>query len=112
VVVLSDDERELLERWARRPKSSQALALRCRIVLAAAEDRSNTEIATELGCSTATVSKWRSRFARRRLDGLDDEPQPGKPRTVSDDDVDRVITKTLEEAPTRNSQDLWIGLVR
>lgn len=99
-VVLSDEEREVLERWARRPKSAQALALRCRIVLAAAEDHSNIEIAAELHCSTATVSKWRNRFAQRRIDGLHDEPRPGKPRTISDADVERVITTTLEEAPT------------
>jgi transposase len=98
-VVLSDGEREVLERWARRPKSSQALAFRCRIVLAAAEGRSSKEIAAELGCNDSTVGRWRGRFARRRFDGLHDEPRPGKPRTVSDEDVERVIVKTLEEQP-------------
>ena len=89
----------MLERWARRPKSAQALAFRCRIVLAAAEGRSSTEIAAELGCTGSTVGKWRGRFARRGLDGLHDEPRPGKPRTISDEDVERVIVKTLEEQP-------------
>jgi len=98
-VVLSDEEREVLERWARRPKSSQALAFRCRIVLAAAEGRSSSEIAAQLGCTGSTVGKWRGRFARRGLDGLHDEPRPGKPRSISDDDVERVIVKTLEEQP-------------
>ena len=98
-VMLSDEERETLERWARRPKSAQALALRCRIVLAAAEDETNTEIAAGLGCSSSTVGKWRSRFAEHRLDGLHDEPRPGKPRAISDRDVERVIVKTLEETP-------------
>ena len=98
-VMLSADERETLERWARRPTSAQALALRCRIVLAAADGRANGEIATRLGCHPTTVGKWRRRFAERRLDGLHDEPRPGKPRTISDADVERVITKTLEEAP-------------
>ena len=98
-VVLSGEERETLERWARRPKSAQALALRCRIVLAAAEGESSTEIAAGLGCSSSTVGKWRSRFAERRLDGLHDEPRPGKPRAISDHDVERVIVKTLEETP-------------
>ncbi len=98
-VVLNDEERETLERWARRPKSSQALAFRCRVVLAAAEGRSSTEIAAELGCNLSTVGKWRGRFARRGLDGLHDEPRPGKPRTISDEDVERVIVKTLEEQP-------------
>jgi len=98
-VVLSGEERETLERWARRPKSAQALALRCRIVLAAATGETNREIAARLGCNPSTVGKWRSRFAARRLDGLHDEPRPGKPRTISDRDVERVIVKTLEETP-------------
>jgi transposase len=99
VVVLSDDERETLERWARRPKSAQALALRCRIVLACAQGGSNTEIGERLGVTRGTVAKWRTRFIDKRLDGLYDEPRPGAPRTVSDDDVERVIVKTLEETP-------------
>jgi transposase len=99
-VVLADEERDALERWARRPKSSQALALRCRIVLAAAEGKSNLEIAAELGCNRLTVGRWRCRFAERRLDGLHDEPRPGKPRSITDADVERVIVKTLEEQPT------------
>jgi transposase len=98
-VVLSDEERETLERWARRPKSSQALAFRCRVVLAAAEGRSSTEIAAELGCTGSPVGRWRGRFARRGLDGLHDEPRPGKPRSISDEQVERVIVKTLEEQP-------------
>jgi transposase len=98
-VVLDGEQRETLERWARRPKSAQALALRCRIVLAAAEGRSSTEIAARLGCHTSTVGKWRGRFACRGLDGLHDEPRPGKPRSISDEDVERVIVKTLEEQP-------------
>src|SRR5712691_8052622 len=98
-VVLSSEERETLERWARRPKSSQALAFRCRIVLAAAEGRSSTEIAAELGTTGTTVGKWRGRFARRGLDGLHDEPRPGRPRSIGDDAIERVIVKTLEERP-------------
>jgi transposase len=86
-VVLGVEERETLERWARRPKSSQALAFRCRIVLAAGEGRLSSEIAAELGCNANTVSKWRGRFARRGIDGLHDEPRPGKPRSISDEDV-------------------------
>ena len=98
-VVLADEQRETLERWARRQKSSQALALRCRIVLGAAAGETNKSIAASLGCSEATVSKWRRRFAGRGLDGLCDEPRPGAPRTVSDDKVQEVIVKTLESAP-------------
>jgi transposase len=98
-VVLSDEEREVLERWARRPKSAQALALRCRIVLAAAAGEQSKEIAARLGCNKATVGRWRGRFAERGLDGLHDEPRPGKPRSVADADVERVIVTTLEQQP-------------
>jgi transposase len=99
VIVLGGAEREVLERWARRPRSSQALAFRCRVVLAAADGRSSVEIADELGCNASTVGKWRVRFAERGIDGLHDEPRPGKPRTISDEQVERVIVKTLEEQP-------------
>ena len=98
-IVLDGEERATLERWARRPKSSQALALRCRIVLGAAEGRTNNEIAAELRCHPATVSKWRRRFAERRLDGLCDDPRPGPPRTIDDATVEEVIVLTLESAP-------------
>ena len=98
-VVLTAEDRETLERWARRPKSSQALALRCRIVLAAADGENTIDIADRLGCGRGTVSKWRGRFAEHGLDGLHDDPRPGKPRTITDDDVERVIVKTLEETP-------------
>jgi transposase len=98
-LVLSDDERDTLERWARRHTSSQALALRCRIVLACSEGRSNSEVADHLGVNRKTVGKWRARFVEGRLDGLHDEPRPGGPRTISDEDVERVIVKTLEETP-------------
>ena len=98
-VVLTGAERETLERWARRPKSSQALALRCRIVLGAAGGETNKSMAARLGCSEATVSKWRRRFALRRLDGLADDPRPGPPRTITDEMVEEVIVRTLETAP-------------
>ena len=98
--MLTDEEREVLERWARRPTTAQAPALRARIVLAAAGGERSIDIAGRLGCTDSTVGKWRVRFAERGLDGLHDEPRPGKPRTISDDDVERVIVKTLEEQPT------------
>src|SRR2546428_9845632 len=96
-VVLSGEERVVLERWARRPTSWQGWAFRGRVVLAAAEGRWSTEIAAGLGCNPSTVGRWRGRFARRGIDGLHDEPRPGKPRLISDEDVERVLVKTLEE---------------
>jgi len=99
MVVLSADERETLERWARRPNSAQALAMRCRIVLACADGLTSTAVADELGLALSTVRKWRKRFVETRLDGLHDEPRPGAPRSIGDDDVERVIVKTLEETP-------------
>jgi transposase len=98
-IALSDGERESLERWARRHSSSQALALRCRIVLACAAGATNREVAAELGVHPVTVSKWRLRFAADRLDGLLDAPRPGAARTVGDDVVEAVLIDTLETAP-------------
>ncbi len=88
-----------MQAWARRRKSAQALAQRSRIVLAAASGRSNTEIAAELGITRGMAAKWRSRFAEYRLDGLVDEPRPGRPRTISDAKVEEVIVRTLETTP-------------
>jgi transposase len=96
---LPDSDRVVLERWARRQKSANSLAMRARIVLASARGRSNTEVAAQLGLSQPTVGKWRARYARQGVDGLLDEPRPGAPRTVSDEEVDRVITLTLETTP-------------
>src|SRR3954463_7809944 len=99
VVVLSDEEREQLERWTRRRSSAQALALRARIVLLAADGLTNTQIAERLRLSRPPVTKWRNRFVEHRLDGLSDEPRPGRPRTIGDDKVEEVIVKTLEATP-------------
>ena len=98
-IELSEDERAQLEAWTRRRLSAQALARRSRIVLAAAEGLRNTEIAERLGVSRNMAATWRSRFAEQRLDGLTDEPRPGRPRTISDEQVDLVITTTLESTP-------------
>jgi transposase len=103
-LVLTDEERATLERWARRPKSAQALALRCRIVLACSEGLSNLDVAAKTGVNKATVSKWRGRFIAKRLEGLSDEPRPGAVRTVTDDLVEAVIVKTLEEMPVNATQ--------
>jgi transposase len=98
-VTLSAEERQVLEGWARRGKTSQALALRSKIVLACAEGTPNTQVAADLGISRTTAVKWRSRFLQDRLEGLSDEPRPGAPRKITDENVERVITATLEQAP-------------
>jgi transposase len=98
-ITLSEDERAQLERWARRAKSAQALALRSRIVLGCADGENNTRLARRLAVSVPTVRKWRGRFASDRLDGLVDEPRPGRPRTVSDERVEEVVVKALESVP-------------
>ena len=98
-LILSDDESQTLKTWAGRPKSTQRLATRARIVLACAEGLDNKAVAARLGVCSATVGTWRRRFVERRLEGLADEPRPGAPRTISDADVERVVTKTLETKP-------------
>lgn len=98
-LVLTVRERETLERWSRRPKTAQALAQRARLVLACAEGRSNTAVAAALRVSKPTVGKWRARFVVQRVDGLLDEPRPGAPRRITDADVERVLTRTLESTP-------------
>jgi transposase len=98
-IELSDEERDTLRRWARRHKSSQALALRSRIVLACAEGQTNTAIAADLACNKVTVAKWRHRFAADRLEGLGDAPRPGAARRIGDDVVEAIVVETLETAP-------------
>ena len=99
-LILTTEERKTLQGWAQRRKTAQALALRARIVLACAESTSNTEVAAALRLCKQTVGKWRGRFVAQRLDGLLDEPRPGAPRQISDREVERVITLTLETTPT------------
>jgi transposase len=96
---LADDERETLKQWARRPKTSQALAQRARIILACAAGETNTTVAERLRVTKQTIGKWRSRFLNKGLDGLLDEPRPGTPRRLSDAEVERVLTMTLESRP-------------
>jgi transposase len=98
-IELSDSEREQLESWSRRWTSAHALAQRSRIVLLTAEGLRTGEIASRMGVHRNTVAKWRGRFEAERLDGLVDEPRPGQPRTITDAQVEQVITRTLETKP-------------
>lgn len=98
-LVVTDEERLTLERWARRPTTAQALARRARIVLASAAGKPILHIAKAEHVTWATARRWRARFLRLRLDGLLDEPRPGAPRQIHDVDVERVLTATLESTP-------------
>ncbi|QDT14611.1 IS630 family transposase [Alienimonas californiensis] len=102
---ITAEERAALERWARRPKTAQALALRSRIVLACSDSgrtgrrQTDVAVAKDLGVTNTTVHKWRTRFEVDRLDGLSDEPRCGAPRRITDEQVEAVVTRTLESTP-------------
>jgi len=96
---LTIEESETLEHWIRRAKTGQALAQRCRMIIGCAAGNSNTMVAAEMGFCPQTIGKWRTRFIEQRLDGLLDEPRPGAPRKITDADVERAITMTLETIP-------------
>ena len=98
-LVVSDEDRATLIRWTARQKTSQSLALRARIVLESCTGVTNTQVAIRLGVTKPTVGKWRNRFIAKGPAGLLDEPRVGAPRTLGDEDVERVITQTLEATP-------------
>jgi transposase len=99
LLVLTGEERDTLQRWARRPTSTQSLALRSRIVLRCADGEDNKTVAKALGTSHVSVGKWRARFVEHRLDGLVDEPRPGAVRKITDDQIEALIVKTLQTKP-------------
>ncbi len=100
---VTPEERQKLAMLARRPKSSQAMAMRARIVLGCDDGLSNHAVARKLHITGATVCKWRGRFRRNRLEGLLDEPRPGAPRSITDAQVEEVITRTLESMPDNST---------
>ena len=104
VPELSEDQRQELQRWLRRQKTAQALALRARIILESASGASDQAVAAKFGTTRATVGKWRRRFLHSGCDGLLDEPRPGAPRKISDADVEAVVTRTLETLPKGATQ--------
>jgi transposase len=97
-VVVSDDERAQVQRWARRAKTAQYLALRAEIVLRAAEGGTDKQVAVDLAVDASTVQRWRARFTEHRLNGLQDEPRSGRPPSISLDQVEDVIITTLESS--------------
>jgi transposase len=98
-LILTEEEQERLQSLAHRARSQQALARRARVVLACAEGLDNKTVARKLRCSLGMVGKWRGRFVQARLEGLYDEPRPGAPRKVSDEQVEKVVIQTLESTP-------------
>lgn len=98
-LVLTEAERAELISLTRRHRTAQALAKRARIILSCAVGMDNKAVARFVGVSEQTIGKWRARFIAERLEGLYDEPRPGAPRRISDAEVERVVTKTLEETP-------------
>lgn len=98
-LVLTVEENNQLVEWTRRHKTSQALALRSRIILSCAQEIPNDEVARRVRVNKKTVGKWRSRFIEHRLDGLLDEPRPGAPRKIGDARIEQLIATTLNERP-------------
>jgi transposase len=100
---IADEDRHKLTLIARRAKSSQALATRARIVLHCGRGLNNAEVAAKLNITGATVGKWRERFRKRGMEGLLDEPRVGAPRQIKDDQIEAVVTKTLESMPSQGT---------
>jgi transposase len=111
-LILSDEERDRLQALAHRARSQPQLARRARVVLACAEGLDNKSVARKLRCSLGMVGKWRSRFLKTRMEGLNDEPRPGAPRQVSDDQVEQVVIQTLESTPRGETHWSTRGLAK
>jgi transposase len=98
-IELTCEERRELEGLSARRRTAQGLARRARIVLLAADGLENKDIYAELEVDANTVGKWRRRYAERGMDGLTDEPRPGAPRQIGDEEIAETIRLTLETTP-------------
>ena len=111
-LIVTNEERQRLESLAHRTRSQALLARRARVVLGCAEGLDNKAVAKKLRCSLGMVGKWRSRFVEARLEGLYDEPRPGAPRKISDDQVEKVVIQTLESTPRGQTHWSTRGLAK
>lgn len=111
-LIVTKEERQRLESLAHRARSQALLARRARVVLACADGLDNKAVAKKLRCSVGMVGKWRARFLKARLEGLYDEPRPGAPRKVSDDQVENVVIRTLESTPRGQTHWSTRGLAK
>src|SRR5215470_13839305 len=111
-LMLTDEERDRLQSLAHRARSQSVLARRARVVLACAEGLDNQAVAKKLRCSKGMIGKWRARFIESRLEGLYDEPRPGAPRQVSDEQVERIVIQTLESTPRGQTHWSTRGLAK
>ena len=106
-IALTEDERTQLTTWTRSGTTEQRLSMRARIVLAAAAGSATKEIASQIDMRPATVSKWRTRFGKDRLAGLQDSPRSGKPAVYGEETIRRILTQLDETPPTGYST--WTG---
>ena len=99
-IVLTGEERETVVCWSRGRRTQARLVLRARIVLLAVVGKMNKDIAREVGTSQETVGRWRLRFARKRLPGLEkDAPRSGRRPTVREAVAQRIVKRTIQSVP-------------
>lgn len=98
-IIITSEQKQELERLARRSRVNRGLAFRARIILLSVENIPGLQICKQLRCTNPTVCRWRKRFLEGGVKALYDEPKPGAPRKISDDKIEQVVVKTLEERP-------------